>query len=139
MPQQMGPLPPYFFPPHFHPNAPPSQSFYTHSPAPHGYYTHGAPPMFASSYQPVLSTPTSLSNSPNVTLSSFCQFYHISDVDKQRLEMLEYRPGNHAIESLEKEEWSGASFKPLSWSNIMAMHQKFLKDVKAGMWDHCKD
>ncbi|KAJ3871311.1 hypothetical protein F5051DRAFT_446349 [Lentinula edodes] len=114
MPQQMGPLPPYFFPPHFYPNAPPSQSFYTHGPAPqsfythgpapHGYYTHGAPPMFASSYQPALSAPTSPSNSPNVTLSSFCQFYHISDVDRQHLEMPEYRPGNRAIESLEKEE-----------------------------------
>ncbi|KAJ3897186.1 hypothetical protein F5879DRAFT_928026, partial [Lentinula edodes] len=55
MPQQMGPLPPYFFPPHFHPNAPPSQSFYTHGPAAHGYYTHGALLMFASSYQPALS------------------------------------------------------------------------------------
>ncbi|THV02302.1 hypothetical protein K435DRAFT_792660 [Dendrothele bispora CBS 962.96] len=52
----------------------------------------------------------------------FCpNFYHVSGVDKERLEMLEYKPGNQTIKKLDKADWSEAGFKPLLWASLFPL------------------
>lgn len=72
----------------------------------------------------------------HVSLDEFCSFYSLSDTDKSRLSELEYCPENRAIETLDPKDWKDVGFKPLSWSNVIETHRKFLKDVRKGTWDH---
>jgi hypothetical protein len=84
----------------------------------------------------VVSTPPS----PNklrhrvVTLDEFCNYYSVSTADRERLEKLEYTPGD-AINKLEREDWQGqASFSKLAWTRMLEKHQAFLKDIRNGVW-----
>ncbi|THU81438.1 hypothetical protein K435DRAFT_873343 [Dendrothele bispora CBS 962.96] len=85
------------------------------------------------------SVPNSAPSSPcrpiHVTLDKFCSQYHLSDKDKERLEELEYTPGNRSIDKLCSAEWKDVGFKTLSWNKVLEAHYRFLKDVKSGVWD----
>ncbi|CAA7262386.1 unnamed protein product [Cyclocybe aegerita] len=71
---------------------------------------------------------------PNIELTAFCSRYAIDDVDRKRLEKLEFRPGDD-IEQLSPAEWRDfAGFLQLSWSRIIRKNKDFLLDIKAGVW-----
>jgi hypothetical protein len=69
-----------------------------------------------------------------ITLDEFCEHYSISPADRERLEKLEYCPGN-AINKLEREDWQGqAGFSKLLWNWMLETHHTFLNDVQQGFW-----
>ena len=116
----------------------------------HGHMPNPAPPF------PQASAPTnnihpqagllssqmaSTSSSPgrtmahNVTLPEFCQKYHISDSDQEKLEALEYHPGNCAVEHFDDHEWRVVGkFSKLGWEAFLVAHRKFCRAIKAGTW-----
>jgi hypothetical protein len=73
--------------------------------------------------------------SHKVTLSNFCIKYFISDTDQAKLATLKYRPGNHAVETLEEKEWCEVGqFSKLGWQSFLTAHRKFCMAIKAGTW-----
>lgn len=53
----------------------------------------------------------------------------------ERLQKLEYEPGDHVITKLGREEWGDyAGFAKLSWDKVLAAHRHFTNDVRAGLW-----
>jgi hypothetical protein len=69
-----------------------------------------------------------------VLLDEFCTHYLVPAVDQERLEKLEFRPGNN-ISKLEREDWQGqAGFSKLAWDRMLGKHAEFLNDVKLGVW-----
>jgi len=48
---------------------------------------------------------------------------------------LKYEPGNTVVETLEEWEWKEVKFSVLGWRTFLAVHRKFIKDVKDGVWD----
>jgi hypothetical protein len=87
--------------------------------------------------QPLASLPSSpnvKSRHRSVSMDEFCTTYSDSASDRERLERLEYCPGD-AIHKLEREDWQGqAGFSKLAWDRILEKHQEFLKDVRQGRW-----
>jgi hypothetical protein len=71
-----------------------------------------------------------------VSLDEFCQYYDITAY-LERLQSLEYEPGDDGITRLQKEDWGsgGAGFAKLAWDKVITKHRRFLTDVKAGLWD----
>ena len=71
----------------------------------------------------------------DVTLSEFCDRYHIPDGNKQKLELLEYHPGNPAVEKFDDHEWRTiGKFTKIGWEMFLAAHKKFCREIKAGTW-----
>ncbi|KAJ7018013.1 hypothetical protein C8F04DRAFT_1243593 [Mycena alexandri] len=71
-----------------------------------------------------------------VSLLVFCTHYEIPQY-MERLEKLEYEPGDKGIKSLTREEWQTfAGFGKLAWNKVLSKHQQFLDDVRAGFWEH---
>jgi hypothetical protein len=70
-----------------------------------------------------------------IPLADFCTCYSISDINQAKLLELEYEPGNTMVESLEEWEWKEVKFSALEWRSFLAAHHKFIKDMKAGVWD----
>jgi hypothetical protein len=127
---QQYPVPPNPFPYHYAlPFYPPSSHY-----NPHFYPHYGAPP-------PQTSTPASPMSSPhaamrlNIPLADFCSHYGISESDQAKLDLMEYKPGNRAVETLEENEWKAEfKFTRLGWRAFLDVHRTFLKDVKNGNW-----
>lgn len=73
---------------------------------------------------------------PNISLDDFCARYQIDQKDKDRLEKLEFRPGD-SIDDLDAEEWKiFGGFPALSWGRIKAKNRQFLEDVHSGRWSN---
>lgn len=69
-----------------------------------------------------------------VTLDEFSAHYSISLADRERLDKLEYCPGD-ALEKLDREDWQGqAGFSKLAWCRMLDVHRTFMRDVKQGIW-----
>ena len=50
--------------------------------------------------------------------------------------MLEYKPGNNAVLKLERADWKEVGFTTLGWQAFLDAHKRFIRDVRAGIWDH---
>jgi hypothetical protein len=85
--------------------------------------------------EPVISSP-GIALRLRIPLANFCTRYFISDSDQQKLQELEYRPGDKLVENLEEKEWKeGAKFSALGWRGFLAAHRQFCEDVKEGLWN----
>jgi hypothetical protein len=83
---------------------------------------------------PVPTSPGPKPVHPKVSLDEFCTHYSISLADRERLDKLEYCPGD-AIEKLDREDWHGeAGFSKLAWCRMLDVHRTFMRDVKKGVW-----
>ncbi|KAF8799255.1 hypothetical protein BYT27DRAFT_6875410 [Phlegmacium glaucopus] len=68
----------------------------------------------------------------HITLNEYCTHYNISDIDRSRLQKLEFLPGD-PIEKLDRVEWHDeGGFQRLSWDRLLAKNREFLRDVHAG-------
>jgi hypothetical protein len=85
---------------------------------------------------PTRSLPSSPSTLPKITLDTFCDHYKISDEDKARLAKLGYTPGNRNIKMLDRTDWKDdAGFAALTWKSMLEAHDRFMADVKKGLWN----
>jgi len=71
-----------------------------------------------------------------VAIEDFCSRYEISKSDEAKLAALEYKPGNNAVLKLEHADWKEVSFTSLGWQAFLDAHRRFIRDVRAGVWDH---
>ena len=69
-----------------------------------------------------------------IPLADFCARYKISKSDEEKLESLEYKPGNKAILTLTADDWKEVKFTVLGWKAFLEAHKRFLRDVKDGLW-----
>jgi hypothetical protein len=51
------------------------------------------------------------------------------------LAALEYKPGNNAVLKLERADWKEVGFTSLGWQAFLDAHRRFIRDVRAGVWD----
>ncbi|KAJ7854411.1 hypothetical protein B0H14DRAFT_2579866 [Mycena olivaceomarginata] len=52
-----------------------------------------------------------------------------------RLQKLEYEPGDHEIVGLGRDDWQEfAGFSKLAWNKVLSTHNQFLTDIRAGLW-----
>ena len=85
--------------------------------------------------EPVISSP-GIALRLRVPLPNFCTRYFISDSNQQKLQELEYQPGDKLVENLEEKEWKeGAKFSAHGWRGFLAAHRQFCEDVKEGLWN----
>ena len=71
---------------------------------------------------------------PDVSLAAFCQHYSVNAIDQERLEKLEYQPGDK-IDSLPEDDWKTfAGFTSLSWRRIIEKNYSFVHDAQNGHW-----
>ncbi|PPQ80784.1 hypothetical protein CVT24_011488 [Panaeolus cyanescens] len=71
---------------------------------------------------------------PDISLGAFCERYGISGRDQERLEKLEYQPGDK-LDALEESDWKNfAGFTSLSWQRILEKTRQFVQDVRNGLW-----
>jgi hypothetical protein len=107
------------------PSAPPTPNAIERSSA-----STSTPPRREPSQLFVPSPRMKLTNSVNIT--QFCAHYNLPSITVERLEALEYTPGQRGIETLEKQEWLEAGFKSLGWQAVLTAHKQFLSDVQDG-------
>ena len=69
-----------------------------------------------------------------VPLAEFCARYKISESDREKLALLEYKPGNNAVTTLTPEDWKEVKFSALGWKAFISAHKQFIHDVKDGSW-----
>lgn len=70
----------------------------------------------------------------NVSLAKFCAQYGISKSDEpeEKLEKLEYRPGDWNVERLGEKDWREiAGFTMLGWESFLAAHHHFIAAMKS--------
>ena len=72
----------------------------------------------------------------HVLPEDFCARYEISKSDEEKLALLEYKPGNNAVLKLERADWKEVGFTSLGWQAFLDAHKRFIRDVRAGVWDH---
>lgn len=85
---------------------------------------------------PALSAPSSPAKISHraVSLEEFCAYYDIIQ-HCERLQKLEYEPGDKGITSLGRDEWQQfAGFSRLAWEKVLTKHKQFMKDAQAGLW-----
>lgn len=71
---------------------------------------------------------------PDISLAAFCQRYNISSMDQERLEKLEFLPGDK-IDKLPEVDWkTHAGFTALSWQQIVDKNRSFERDARNGLW-----
>jgi hypothetical protein len=71
---------------------------------------------------------------PDVSLAAFCQRYSVNATDQERLEKLEYQPGDK-IDNLPEDDWKTfAGFTSLSWRRIVDKNYTFVRDARNGHW-----
>lgn len=131
-PYQYPPPPPWFF---GHPQIP---AGYMHPPAPNypGLLPYGQQggliPPLPQRDSPAGSPCTALQL--RVPLADFCLRYEISKSDEDKLALLEYKPGNDVVLSLNDDDWKEVKFTKLGWKAFISAHKRFIRDVKAGLW-----
>lgn len=141
-PWQGNPYPVYPFSPYYaHP--PPAYGPYGYYP-PHSMAMPPAPTLLLPT--PTLPTPTppphaqsaSTFSSPgttmshSVSLSEFCMKYHLSAQTQEKLEKLDYTPGNKVIESLSEADWKESGLSVLASHSFLLAHRKFCEDICSG-------
>jgi hypothetical protein len=71
---------------------------------------------------------------PDVPLDDFCAHYHVDPKDRERLEKMEFCPGDD-LDSLGPDDWKVfGGFAALSWARFKAKNQQFICDVQLGKW-----
>ncbi|KDR71134.1 hypothetical protein GALMADRAFT_102840 [Galerina marginata CBS 339.88] len=71
---------------------------------------------------------------PDISLDDFCARYRVDPKDRERLEKIEFRPGDD-LDSLGPDEWKAfGGFAALSWARIKTKNQEFIRDVQLGKW-----
>lgn len=71
---------------------------------------------------------------PNVSLDQFCARYRVDPKDRERLEKMEFCPGDD-LDSLGPDDWRVfGGFAALSWARFKAKNQEFIRDVQLGKW-----
>jgi hypothetical protein len=71
-----------------------------------------------------------------VSCREFCDRYNISAADEEKLNTLEFIPGEREIEALGREDWQEvAKFSKLGWGRFLAKHKQFMADVASGGWE----
>ena len=71
---------------------------------------------------------------PDISLAAFCQRYNINSMDQERLEKLEFLPGDK-IDKLPEMDWkTHAGFTALSWQQIVDKNHSFERDARNGYW-----
>jgi len=107
------------------------------SPRPHPSGSHAAyiPSPHARTF--IASGPLSPTKVPRISLEQFCDHYGILDENKVHLMKLGYIPGNRNIKTLDRADWKDdAGFPTLTWQSILETHDRFLADIKDGVWDN---
>lgn len=88
--------------------------------------------------QPSVSTHSSpgVARGRQLSLAEFCAHYEINELDRVKLVVLEYVPGNPDIERAPKEEWQDrAGFAFVSWERFLRRHRRYCKERSEGVWD----
>ncbi|KAF8215719.1 hypothetical protein K438DRAFT_2105279 [Mycena galopus ATCC 62051] len=89
-----------------------------------------------SNHSPVPSAPSSPVKLAHrsVSLAEFCTYYNIAQ-HFEKLEKLEYEPGDGGILTLGRDDWQQvAGFSKLAWDKVLSKHKQFVKDARAGVW-----
>ena len=73
--------------------------------------------------------------SHDVSLSDFCTKYRLSAHTKERLEELDYLPGNKVVESLSEADWKEAGLSVLASRSFLAAHLDFCEAIGTGVWN----
>ncbi|KAF8209767.1 hypothetical protein K438DRAFT_1959998 [Mycena galopus ATCC 62051] len=69
-----------------------------------------------------------------ISLAEFCTYYDIEQ-HFEKLEKLEYEPGDGGIITLGWDDWQQvAGFSKLAWDKVLSKHKQFVKDIQAGVW-----
>lgn len=73
---------------------------------------------------------------PNIPLDRFGARYGLSCDDIERLEKLGYKPGSPHIVNIQDKHWGdkGVKLTVVGWMEVLEIHNKFLRDVKNGLW-----
>ena len=117
-------------------------------PLPHAYYPPPYMPYipYPGAYPPALTpasgidrfsalpppSPGVATTAHNVSLAEFCVEYRISKSDEEKLERLEYRPGDWNVERLDEKDWREfGSFTRLGWENFLSAHRRFCTAIKS--------
>jgi len=115
------PLPHAYYPPPYMPYIP-HPSAYPHAWTPGIDRFAALPPQ----------SPGIATTAHNVSLAEFCAEYRISKSDKEKLERLEYCPGDRNVEWLDEKDWREfGSFIRLGWENFLAAHRRFCTAIKS--------
>ncbi|KAF8170166.1 hypothetical protein K438DRAFT_1773779 [Mycena galopus ATCC 62051] len=70
----------------------------------------------------------------SVSLTEFCTYYNIPQ-HFEKLEKLEYEPGDGEILTLGRDDWQQVvGFSKLAWDKVLSKHKQFVKDVQDGVW-----
>ena len=85
--------------------------------------------------QPMFSSPSISTMSHDVSLSDFCTKYWLSTHTKERLEELNYLPGNKVVESLSEADWKEAGLSVLASCSFLAAHLNFCEVIGTGVWN----
>lgn len=71
-----------------------------------------------------------------ITCHDFCERYEVNDADEEKLNILDFDPGELGIVKLSREDWQGqGKFSKLGWDRFLKKHKVFVADVLAGAWD----
>lgn len=131
-PPWMFPYPPQSYPPQYpHPAGMPAMIPQQQGSQGPNYYHSGT---MAQNNSPFSSPGQALRL--RVPPEDFCARYEISKSDEEKLAMLEYKPGNNAVLKLERADWKEVGFTTLGWQAFLDAHKCFIRDVRAGNWDH---
>ncbi|RXW20577.1 hypothetical protein EST38_g5275 [Candolleomyces aberdarensis] len=115
------------------PDAVPSGSGYPYPFPPYGGFPYPfmpgpVPPLqYPAIHYPV--SPTPARNIPRISLEEFCTRYEVSAVTLERLQKLEYQPGDSGVEKLPQTEWEKAGFTWLGWNQFLKAHRLFMKEA----------
>ncbi|KIO09142.1 hypothetical protein M404DRAFT_131981 [Pisolithus tinctorius Marx 270] len=71
----------------------------------------------------------------NVLLLEFCTKYWLSAHTQEKLEKLDYIPGNKVVESLSEADWKDSRLSVLTSHSFLAVHRKFCEAICAGTWE----
>ncbi|KAG9308591.1 hypothetical protein JVU11DRAFT_11695 [Chiua virens] len=115
-----------YYPPHHMPFMPHHPSFpYAYPP---GFTAPGAD--HSAMFPPP--SPGIATTAHKVSLAEFCAQYEIDESDQQKLQKLEYRPGNRTVERLNEKDWREfAGFTTLGWESFLAAHRRFCAAIKS--------
>jgi hypothetical protein len=71
-----------------------------------------------------------------VSCREFCDRYEVSAADEEKLNTLEFVPGEREIETLGREDWQEvAKFSKLGWGRFHTKHKQFIADMASGGWE----
>lgn len=73
---------------------------------------------------------------PHIPLDKFGAHYGLSCDDIKQLEKLGYKPGSPHIVNIQDKHWGdeGVKFTVVGWMEVLEIHNKFLRNVKNGLW-----